>query len=130
MIVLDASAAIELLLHTPAGGRIAARISDVGSIHCPHLIDVEIAQTLRRLTALGEVSHAQAHEALSNWRSLDVQRYPHFPFLERAWALRENFSVYDAVYVALGEILEATIVTGDRKLTKAPGTSAKFEVFA
>ena len=105
-------------------------MQDAGSIHCPHLIDVEIAQTLRRLVARGEISETRARTALSHWCSLDIQRYPHLPFLDRIWTLKENLSAYDAVYIALAEILAAPMITGDQKLAKAPGTSAKIEVFA
>ena len=41
--------------------------------------------------------------------------------MERCWELRANVTVYDAVYVALAELLHAPLVTADRKLANAPG---------
>ncbi|MBI2970025.1 MAG: type II toxin-antitoxin system VapC family toxin [Gammaproteobacteria bacterium] len=130
MIVLDASAAIELLLNTAAGKRVGARLAPTATIHSPHLIDVEIAQTLRRLVARSEITEQRAINALTHWSNLEVERYPHQPFLDRIWALRENFSAYDAVYVALAEILRAPLLTGDHRLANASGTSARIEWFA
>ena len=47
--VLDASGAIELLLNTARGRRLAERLADEAEVvHVPHLIDVEISQVLRR----------------------------------------------------------------------------------
>lgn len=129
MIVLDASAAVELLLNTAAGRRIAARLEAAGDIHCPHLIDVEIAQVLRRLAARGEISDDRAEFALARWTELEVERYPHAPFLDRIWKLR-NFSAYDAVYIALAEILSAPLLTGDQRLAASPGTPARIECIA
>lgn len=127
MIVLDASAAVELLLNTPAGRRIAERLEDAGEIHCPHLIDIEIAQVLRRLAARGEIPDERAAVALGHWFALDVERYPHTPFLERIWKLRDNYSAYDAVYVALAEALQAPLLTADQRLAGSPATSARIE---
>lgn len=127
MIVLDASAAVELLLNTAAGGRIAARLAGAGTLHSPHLIDVEIAQTLRRLAARGEITMERAALALEHWAKLDIERYAHAPFLHRIWALKENFSAYDAAYVALAEVLQAPLVTGDQRLANAPETRARIE---
>lgn len=126
--VLDASAAIEFLLNTAAGQRLAARLEDETEIvHVPHLIDVEIAHVLRRYALRGTLSERRGALALEHWRSLDVERYPHEPFLPRAWSLRENLSAYDAVYVALAEALSTVLVTGDRRLAGATGPNARIE---
>lgn len=130
MIVLDASAAVELLLNTATGQHVAARIDADEALHCPDLVDIEIAQTLRRLVLRSETNAERAQLALSHWTSLEVHRYPHQPFLDRIWALRDNFSAYDAAYVALAEVLRAPLITGDARLANAPGTPAKIEYIA
>lgn len=127
MIVLDASAAVELLLNTTAGGRIAARLADAGTLNSPHLIDIEITQTLRRLLARAEISKERAALALDHWVKMDVERHAHAPFLDRIWALKDNYSAYDAAYVALAEVLQAPLVTGDQRLANAPGSQARIE---
>ena len=128
MLVLDASAAVELLLNTASGKRVAKRVENPAvSIHVPHLIDVEIAQVLRRYALRGTLSAARGELALDQWRALDVERYPHELFLDRIWQLRDNVSAYDAVYVALAEALGAVLVTGDRRLAGAPGLGIRIE---
>ena len=127
--VLDASGAIEFLLNTTRGKRVAERLADEAEVvHVPHLIDVEISQVLRRYVLRGALSERLGSTALRRWRSFDVERYPHEPFLDRVWQLRANFSAYDAVYVALAEALSTVLITGDRKLAGAPGANAPIEL--
>ncbi len=116
MIVLDASAALELVLRTEAGLRLEARIFQRNeTLHAPHLIDVEIAHVLRRL-ARDDDTASYCNEALQNWLAMPVQRYPHGELVRRGWELRANFTSYDAVYVALAEWLDAPLLTHDPKL--------------
>ncbi len=124
--VLDASGAVELLLNTAAGRRLAARLADE-TVHVPHLIDVEIAQVLRRYVLRGALDDRTGATALRHWRSFDFERYPHEPFLDRIWRLRANVTAYDAVYVALAEALSTVLVTGDRRLAAAPGLRVTIE---
>jgi predicted nucleic acid-binding protein len=129
MIVVDASALLEFLLQTSLGVRVEARLfGDEDELHAPHLLDVEIAQGLRRLVRTGEVSSGRAGEAIADLTDLDLHRHAHFDLLDRAWKLRDNISAYDAMYVALAEAIEAPIVTCDSPLAKAPGHRARIEV--
>ena len=131
MIVLDASAAVELLLATANGDRVVERIADpAASIHVPHLLSVEVAQVLRRLVAAGTVSRARAAGALDDLADLDAERYPHEPFLPRMFALRDNLTAYDAAYVALAEVLAAPLMTFDGRLAGAPGHRATVQLLA
>ncbi len=129
MIVLDASAVIELLLGTSAGRRVAKRIrSPRLSLHAPHLIDLEVSQALRRYVGSGVLEERRARLALEHLGQLGLLRYPHDLFLPRIWALRENLTAYDAAYVALSEALPAPLLTLDRRLAGAPGIGAAVEV--
>ncbi len=94
----------------------------------PHLIDIEIAHVLRRYVLDGTLDERRAVRALQHWREFDVERYPHEPFLDRVWGLRNNVAVYDAVYVALAETLGDLLVTGDRKLAGSPGLDARVQL--
>ena len=130
MIVLDASAAVDWLLQTSAGRQIEKRIYSRGeSLHAPHLLDVEVAQVLRRLVRQSVVSAQRAEEAIQDLMDLRVTRYPHFVFLSRVWQLRHNLSAYDATYVALAENLRATLITRDARLASASGRVVAVEVF-
>ena len=130
MIVLDASAAIDWLLHTPTGLRIEQRIfSRNESLHAPHLIDIEVAQVLRRLVRDSTISEGRAAQAIQDLQDLPLARYPHFLFLDRIWRLRNNLSAYDAAYVTLAEQLPATLLTRDAGIQSAPGHRVSVELF-
>jgi len=127
--VLDASALVELLLHTPAGHAVALRIADPAvGLHAPHLADVEVAQALRRYANDGELNAAAAAVAIDDLRALDLQRHAHEPLLDRVWALRQNLSAYDAVYLALAEVLDVKLLTCDGRLARAPGVARRVEL--
>jgi predicted nucleic acid-binding protein len=129
MIVLDASAAIETLLRTAAGARCAERLlAPDASLHAPHLLDIEVAQVLRKLVARRKVDPARARQALDDLMDLPLERYPHELLLPRVWELRGNLTAYDAVYVALAEALGATLLTFDARLLRAPGHVARIEM--
>ena len=129
MIVVDASALLEFLLQTSLGARVEARLfRDGDELHAPHLLDVEVVQGLRRLVRTGEVAPGRADEAIADLIDLDLHRHAHVDLLARAWKLRDNVSAYDAMYVALAEAIEATIVTCDGPLAKAPGHHARIDV--
>ena len=130
MIVMDASAAIEWLLHSSAGGRIERRVYAARkSLHAPHVLDLEVAQTFRRLTRERVVSEERAEEALSDLMALRILRHPHSALLPRIWHYRHNLSAYDAAYVALAEQLAAPLITRDARLAASPGHTAHIELF-
>jgi predicted nucleic acid-binding protein len=130
VIVLDASAAIDWLLQTAVGQQIENRIYSRGeSLHAPHLLDLEIAQVLRRLVREASVSAQRADQALEDLLALRVTRYAHFVFLPRIWRLRHNLSAYDAAYVTLTRELDATLITRDARLTSASLNGIRIELF-
>lgn len=129
MIVTDASVLLEVLLRTPAGAQIEERILDpLESLHAPHLLDLEIAQVLRRYAQRGEISVERGRTCLELLGQFPLQRYAHEPFIPRIWSLRANLTAYDAAYVALAEGLRVTLLTRDARLAGAPGNSAKIEL--
>jgi predicted nucleic acid-binding protein len=129
LIVVDASAVIEVLLGTPAATRVAERLFDGGeTLHAPHLLDVETAQVLRRYALAGALGAERGVEALEDLADFPITRYPHQPFLFRIWELRNNVTAYDAAYIALAEALDATLVTRDARLASAAGHRARIEL--
>jgi predicted nucleic acid-binding protein len=128
LIVVDASALLEVLLRTGAAPGVEARLFGGDTLHAPHLLDLEVAQVLRRYEREGELTAQRAGEALDDLAAFRIERYPHHLFLPRVWALRQNATAYDACYLALAEALDAPLVTRDRRLTKVPGHSARVEV--
>jgi predicted nucleic acid-binding protein len=129
LIVLDASAAIDWLLHTPPGIRIDQRIySRSETVHVPHVLDLEVAQVLRRFLREGSLSSARAAAAVQDLMDARFTRYQHWQLLPRIWQLRHNLTAYDATYIALAELLDAPLITRDRKMSLAAGHRAKIEL--
>ncbi len=129
MIVIDASAVLEVLLRTPAAQAVEGRLFDPQeTLHAPHLLDVEVAQVIRRYAANGEIDGEQGGAALADLAVFPLHRYPHDVLLPRVWELRSNLTAYDAVYVALAEALEAPLLTRDRRLANAAGHRATIEL--
>lgn len=129
MIVIDASALIEALLRMPAAYQVEERLFDTRqTVHAPHLLDIEVAHVIRRFTARGDIAVDTGLAALANLMDLRVHRYQHDFLLPRVWELRNNLTAYDAVYVALAEALDATLVTCDRRLATAPGHHARIDL--
>jgi len=130
VIVLDASAAIEWLLQSPVGIKIGDRIfSPSESLHAPHLLDVEVAQVLRRYVREKTMTPQRGQEALDDFGDLPLRRYPHDFLLPRIWELRARLTAYDAAYVALAELLDAPLLTRDGKIASAAGHDADVEEF-
>lgn len=128
MIVIDASLALEFALVTPDSEMLALCVRGEGSLAAPEVIDLEVLQTLRRLARMKSISASRATATLDIFNSLPIERYSHRPLAQRIWALRENFTAYDAAYFALSELLRAPLWTRDAKYLSVPLHSAKIVV--
>jgi predicted nucleic acid-binding protein len=128
MIVLDASIVVELLTNGPLAHSVrrdlAAR-SD--SFLVPHLLDVEVASALRRLSAVQSIDSYRSVQLLTGLAALPAECYSHVPLLGRIWELRRNFTAYDAAYISLAETTNAILYTADAKLSK--GHRARVKLF-
>jgi predicted nucleic acid-binding protein len=120
VIVVDASALLEALLQTPLGVAVEARLLGASEmLHAPYLLDAEIAQVIRRFALAGDIDEERGRAALEDFMAFPIHRHPHDFLLPRVWTLRNNFSAYDAMYVALAEVLDAPLLTHDRRLAAA-----------
>lgn len=119
MIVLDSSAVVEWLLGLPLADEVADRIIAADSLHVPALLDVEVAQVIRRYAASGEITAQTGERALKALAELDAVRYTHELLLPLIWRLRDNLTAYDAAFAALAATLNAPLVTLDTRLTRA-----------
>jgi len=129
VIVVDASAVLDLLLQTAAAAQVESRLFEPPeTLHAPHLLDLEIAQVVRRYERAGQLTAERGAEALADYRALPIRRYPHTLLLERIWELRGNLTAYDGAYVALAEALAAPLVTRDKRLAAARGHRAVIEL--
>jgi predicted nucleic acid-binding protein len=94
----------------------------------PHLVDAEVAHALRGQVRRTQVGPDQARAVLLRWARLGLRRFAVVGLLSRIWELRDNLSAYDAACVALAEVLECPLVTGDARLARAPGPTCAITV--
>jgi predicted nucleic acid-binding protein len=129
VIVVDASAVLEVLLRTAAAEAVERSLFDPRqTLHAPHLLDVEVAQVVRRYAAAGELDAERGRAALADLADFPLRRYPHDFLLPRVWELRNNLTAYDAVYVALAEALDAPLLTRDQRLAAAARRHTRIEL--
>ena len=118
MIVLDTSAAVELLLGTPVGAQVAREIES-DALLAPELLDVEVVSAVARLVRSGVVSVTGGQARVDALNRLPVRRIPHRPLTARAWELSDRVRVADAYYVACAEWARASLLTTDARLGRA-----------
>ncbi len=128
MLVLDASALFEVLADTPGAESVRAILAADPDHAAPHLIDAEVLLVIQTQHRSGSLDRTAASQAIDDLRSWPGERWSHHPLLERAWDLRDNVRGYDALYVALAEGLEATLLTLDPRLARAPGPRCRIIV--
>lgn len=127
-LVVDASALVEYLFRTPRALSLGPVIEDSADLHVPSLADVEFASAVARLLVRRLITPERAAEALDDLGDLPLTRHGHLSLLPRTLSLRENFSTYDSIYVALAESLGAGLVTADEKLVTALRTHTRVKL--
>ncbi len=129
MIVLDASAAVELVFATQPGAAVALRLRGE-TVHAPGHFDVEVIGAIRRAVVRQLISDHEGLVAVADFQSLPLRRWPTKPFIQRAYQLRSTHTVADGVYVALAEGLAAPLITCDGRLAQSHGHGAEVELIA
>jgi predicted nucleic acid-binding protein len=119
VVVLDASAAVELLLGSRAGRNVSRGLRGA-TVAAPAHLDAEVLAALGRLARAGSVAEERVAASLTELARAPVSRFPVAPLLAEAWDLRPNLSLRDALYVALARRLDATLLTADARLARAP----------
>lgn len=129
MIVLDASAAVELVLATRSGAAVARRLRGE-TVHVPAHFDVEVVGAIRRAVIRQLIGDHEGLVAVADVQSLPVRRWPTKAFVQRAYQLRHSHTVADGIYVALAESLPASLITCDGRLAQSHGHEAVIELVA
>lgn len=128
MLVVDASCLYEVLVDAAGAEEVRGRLTDDPDHAAPHVIDVEVLSVIRRDHLLGRLDRTAAAQAIEDLHDWPGERYGHRALLRRAWELRATIRGWDAVYVALAEVLEATLLTTDARLASAHGPSCRIDV--
>jgi predicted nucleic acid-binding protein len=131
--VVDISIIVRLLQNRAGNEPLRERFGQQRHVHAPQLIDAEVASAIRGLllTSKAEIriSPVRAGEMLDDFADLSVVRHPMLPYQRRVLALRDNFTAYDAFYVALAETLRLPLLTDGRKYGRAAGHNAMIETY-
>lgn len=127
MIVVDASVMVPALADDATDGDRARERLQGERLAAPELFDLEVIAVIRKALFAGLLDERRAAFAVADLADLDLQRVSHRPLVARIWELRANLTPYDAAYVALAEMTEATLVTADRRLAQAPGPRCQIE---
>lgn len=118
-----------MLLNGEAAAEIGERIFRPDeSLHAPHLLDLEVAQVVRRFWLAGSLGAGRGREVLDDLLDLPIRRHAHGLLLPRIWELRHNVTAYDAAYLALAEALDARLLTRDVRLAGAPSYTADVQI--
>jgi predicted nucleic acid-binding protein len=128
MLVVDASVLFEVVADTADSELLRGRLAHDPDHAAPHLIDAEVLSVIQTQHRRGALDPTAATQAIDDLRSWPGERWSHRPLLGRAWDLRANLRGYDALYVALAEALDATLLTLDERLARAPGLRCAVEV--
>ncbi len=125
-LVVDASAVLSALVDSGPTGQWTEALLTEAALFAPVLIQVEVANVLRRASHSNEISNEVASLAYHDLLDLQIELFPYEPFAERIWALGANLTPYDAWYVAVAESIEAPLMTLDSRLAQAPGPNCAF----
>lgn len=128
MLVVDASCLYEVVADTARAHVVRARLASDAVHAAPSVVDVEVVGVIRRDHLLGRLDATSAAQAVADLRDWPGERYSHQPLLDRVWELRATIRAWDGFYVALAEVLQATLVTSDARLAAAPGPRCAIEV--
>jgi predicted nucleic acid-binding protein len=128
MPVVDASVLVELLCETDQAEAVEERlVTEEHSLWAPHLVDAEVGQALRRAVRLGRMDAEEAGEAIWQIEELSIRRVEHELLVHVAWDLRDNFSFYDGLYLALALMLDEPLLTFDARMARS-GVDLPIEV--
>ncbi len=128
MLVVDASCLCEVVIGGPGAEAIRDRLAADPDHAAPHVVDVEVFGVVRREHLHGRLDRTEAAQAVEDLEDWPGERFGHRLLLDRAWRLRDTVRGWDAMYVALAEALDATLLTTDRRLAAAAGPTCPIEV--
>lgn len=128
MIVVDASVLVEALIAGSSAEAISGRLGSEPDQAAPHVIDVEVFSAIRLQHRHGLLERTEAAAAVADLEDWPGERFGHRLLLDRAWDLRDSVRGWDAMYVALAELLDAPLLTTDARLARAPGPVCEIEV--
>jgi len=133
VVVVDASIVVRLLQNRRGDAALRERFSRERRLHAPALIDAEVTSALRGLLMTSKVAiritRKRAGEMLDDYADLPIERHLLQPLQRRVLELRDNFTAYDAFYVALAEALDLPLLTDDGKFARSTSQPSLIETW-
>jgi predicted nucleic acid-binding protein len=114
-VVLDASAAVDLLIGSDIGKAIRRRIVDC-TVHAPSHMDGEVLSALGRMHRAGDLSEGSVEVMLKQLQAVPIRRHSLGNLLMGAWSRRHQLRLVDALYVELAVSQGIPLVTTDGRL--------------
>jgi predicted nucleic acid-binding protein len=131
VIVVDASVLANVVGDDRRDGqRARAAVRAAGDLSAPDLVDVEVVAVLRKRWLAKQLDDARFAAAVDDLTALPLRRVPARPLMRRAYELRANITAYDAVYVALAELLDCPLLTADARLARARAVRCPIEALS
>ena len=128
VLVVDASVIAPAVADGGTDGEVCRAQIKGQSLAAPDLLRVETVSVIRRQLGHGALTATHATNAIEDLLNLPISVYPTAALLRRAWELRDNFTAYDACYVALAEALGCALATADQRLANAPGARCQIDI--
>ncbi len=128
VLIVDASSLYEVVADTARAGDVRVRLALDADHAAPSVIDVEVVSVIKRDHIAGRLDSTAAAQAVQDLRDWPGERFAHRPLLDRVWELRHSVRAWDAFYIALAEVMQATLITSDSRLARAPGPRCAIEV--
>jgi predicted nucleic acid-binding protein len=125
--VIDTSAVVDFLLGVGVAAQVQALMTAESELAAPDLLVFEVLAVLRREANRGSITASRAAGAIADLGDLPIELFPSLPLRHRVWALRENFTAADALFIALAEQLDEPLATKDGPLAAEVGKHAGIE---
>jgi predicted nucleic acid-binding protein len=122
VLVLDASAMVDLLLDTGESGAVRSAIRG-RPLAVPAHFDAEVLSAIGRLHRAGELTDSAAGARVERLAAAPLQRQAIAPLLTGAWARRSDTRLADALYLELASVLDTVVLTTDLRLARAHPTA-------
>ncbi len=116
MTVIDTSGVVDFLLGVGVAEHVEQLMEDEGELAAPDLLTFEVLAVLRREAHRGSIADDRATAAVDDLGDLPIELFPTLPLRRRAWALRRNLTVADALFATLAEQLDEPLATKDGAL--------------
>ena len=129
--IVDASVIAHALVTPEEIGKQARHFLEQSSqIVSPDCLYSEVMAALRKMWLRKTISDGVFLQAVNDVQLMRIYIVDTAQLLGRAYELRHNVGAYDAMYVALAEILQCPLITTDIRLANAPGVRCEIELLA